>query len=364
VSEPARHDAVVDSPRAVRAGEEIDAERLASYLAAHTSIAGPLTIEQFPSGYSNLTYLVRTGQAEYVLRRPPVGVKISTAHDMAREHRVLQGLSRVWPRVPRPVAYCEDPSVLGAPFFVMERVRGLILRKLPPPGLTLGADGWRALSCAAVDTLAEIHGIDPTAAGLTELGRPEGYVARQVKGWTERWNKSRTDEVPEMEQLAAWLEAHRPAEAAAALVHNDFKYDNLVLDPAEPSRVLAVLDWEMATLGDPLMDLGTTLGYWAEPDDPPAWREQALGPSHLPGNLTRAEVVERYARKSGREVRQPVFYFGFGLLKLAVIGQQIYARWRRGLSTDERFAALIDTVRSCGRLALQAIDADRIDRLG
>ena len=341
--------------------DPLDLDALGAWLAAH-GLVGELEVEQFPGGFSNLTYLVRAGDRELVLRRPPIGADVKGGHDVLREHRVLERLSARWPKAPRPVLACDDATVLGAPFYLMERVRGTILRGVPrdpPPPATM-----RELSGRLVDGLAELHAIDPREAGLSELGKPEGYVERQVRGWGERWRRARTDDVPDMDRVAAWLDAHRPGESRAAVVHNDFKYDNVVLDPDDATRIVAVLDWEMATLGDPLMDLGTSLAYWTDPDDPPDPLGTSLrNPTALPGNLTRTEVIARYEAVSGRRVPDAPFYFAFGLFKLGVIAQQIYARHRRGLTTDARFAVLRDAVRGVSALAERAIERGRVDRL-
>ncbi|HEX4965215.1 MAG TPA: phosphotransferase family protein [Thermoanaerobaculia bacterium] len=358
----------LDATRPVRPGEEIDAAPLAAWLQERLpGIEAPLEIEQFPGGHSNLTYLLRFGDRELVLRRPPFGSKVKTAHDMGREFRVLSRLYKLYPKAPRALFHCDDPEVIGAPFYVMERVRGVILRQQKPPaGVDLNPERMRALSEAAVDGLAELHGVDYRAAGLDDLGHPEGYVARQVAGWSERWHRSRTDDITDLDRAAAWLAGHQPAETGAALVHNDYKYDNLVLDlggPEHDVRILAVLDWEMATVGDPLMDLGTSLGYWMDPEDSPPLRLLPAGPTTLPGNLRRAEVVERYAAATGRDVSGILFYYVYGLFKIAVIAQQIYYRYQQGLTKDERFAALIGAVRILGHTAAQAIAKGRIDRL-
>jgi aminoglycoside phosphotransferase (APT) family kinase protein len=356
---------LLDSPRPVRDGEELDGAKLSEYLGERMpGLDSPLEIEQFPAGFSNLTYVVRAGQQEFVLRRPPFGTKVKTAHDMAREFLILSRLQKVFPKVPRPLLYCEDESVLGAPFYMMERVRGVILRARAPEGLSLTPEVMRRLSESFVETLLEIHGVDYMRAGLGELGRPEGYVARQIEGWTKRYHNARTDDVPEVERLARWLSEHAPAASGRALIHNDFKYDNVVLAPEDLTRVVAVLDWEMATIGDPLMDLGTTLSYWVDADDPEEWRRYGFGLTTLHGNFTRGELLEHYARRSGREISEPVFYFAYGLLKVAGIVQQIYYRYRQGFTTDARFADLGLLVRACGNLAQRAIELGRIDRLG
>ena len=357
--------APLDTTRPPLPGEEIDAGPLREWLAARVpgiaDCADPLEIEQFPGGHSNLTYLLRCGGRELVLRRPPFGSQVKTAHDMGREYRVLSRLWEVDPTAPRALASCDDPAVIGAPFYVMERVTGVILRhqKLPP-GMELSPDTLRRLSEAVVDGLAELHAVDVRAAGLSDLGRPQGYVERQVSGWAERWKKARTDDVPDVDRAFAWLAEHLPAdsgEAGAALIHNDYKYDNLVLDPdLSRPRILAVLDWEMTTIGAPLMDLGTSLGYWVDADDDPALRGMPGGPTTVPGNLTRREMVQRYAEASGRDVSRILFHYVYGLLKISVIAQQIYYRYQQGLTRDERFAALLGSVRLLGRQAVLAIE--------
>jgi aminoglycoside phosphotransferase (APT) family kinase protein len=359
----------IDTSRPVRPGEEIDAAPLAVWLKERLpGIEGSIAIEQFPGGHSNLTYLLRFGDRELVLRRPPFGSKVKTAHDMGREFRVLSRLYAAYPKAPRALVHCDDPELIGAPFYVMERMRGVILRQQKPPaGIDLNPQRMRAISEAAVNGLAELHDVDYRAAGLEDLGHRQGYIARQVEGWSERWRRSRTDDIPDLDRAAAWLGGHQPPETAeSALLHNDYKYDNLVLDPAELERdvrIIAVLDWEMATVGDPLMDLGTSLGYWMDPDDAPALRLLPAGPTTLPGNLRRAEVVERYAAVTGRDVSNILFYYVQGLFKIAVIAQQIYFRYKQGLTKDERFAALIGAVRILGHTATQAIDKGRIDQL-
>ncbi len=355
-----------DEPAEPRDDERLDAERLRGFVATvFPGAAGPVTIRQFRKGHSNLTYLVRVGDREAVLRRPPAGVNIKTAHDMRREFRILTALQGVYPKAPRPLAFCDDPGVLGAEFYLMERVRGAVLRGgVPPPGVALGPEIMRRLSTALVDDLAALHAVDVERAGLASLGHPQGYVERQVRGWTERYLRARTDDLPTVEAAAAWLARHMPREAGAALVHNDYKYDNLVLDPDDPARIVAVLDWEMATVGDPLMDLGTTLGYWVDADDPEEMRALPVGPTALPGNLTRLEIVDRYARRSGREVGPVLFHYVFALFKIAVIAQQIYKRYAEGLTRDPRFAVLIAGVKILGDQAARAIAKGRIDALG
>lgn len=348
---------MTDQPSAIRPGEELDIPRLQAYLLQHLpGASGELEVLQFPRGFSNLTYLLRLGEQELVLRRPPFGAQIKTAHDMGREYRILKALQPVYSKVPGPLLYCADESVLGAPFYVMERLHGVILRTQPPEGLTPAL--MRGICEAALDALVELHSLDYAEAGLADLGRPEGYVERQVRGWTERYQKARTEDISGMERAMEWLAAHIPPETGAALIHNDFKYDNLILDPANLTRVVAVLDWEMATLGDPLMDLGTTLGYWAQEDDPPGLK--SFGLTHLPGNLSRAELVEAYAARTGRDVSNMLFYYVFGLFKVGVIMQQIYARFQKGVTQDRRFGALIQLIREIGLKIQEALDAGEV----
>ncbi len=364
----------------VRGGEELDVPRLHAYLRSHLPsdlraalpAQADLEVRKFPGGYSNLTYLLTLGGLDFVLRRPPVGNQVQGAHDMGREYRVLDALAPVYAVAPRAYLYCDDLDVLGVPFYVMERCQGVILRRggvtgrdgFPGPGGCLGEGELRRLSEAFVDQLADLHGLDYAAAGLGDLGRPEGYVERQVKGWTERYRKAQTDELTPVEAVIGWLDeqlpsmAHAlsPARAGAALLHNDYKYDNLVLDPDDLTRVRAVLDWEMCTVGTPLLDLGTSLAYWIEAADGDAFLAQAFGPTYLAGSLTRSELAERYAARTGADLGPLLFAYVTGLFKLAVIGQQIYARYRRGLTRDERFAGLGKLVAGCGMLALRALD--------
>lgn len=349
---------LIDQPADVRAGEALPAGQLARYLHTQPGIAGPLTVAQFPGGYSNLTYLLRAGERELVLRRPPFGANIRGGHDMGREYRILSALADAGQKVPRPLLFCDDPAVLDAPFYIMERVRGVILRNRAPHGLDLTPDLMGRICHALIDNFVALHALDYNAARLGDLGRPAGYTARQVSGWATRYANARTDDIAAMEQAASWLAAHIPPETAPALIHNDYKYDNVVLDPHDLARIVAVLDWEMATLGDPLTDLGTTLAYWMEAGDPEPLRH--FGLTALPGNLNRRAWVERYAAQSGRDVSNILFYFVYGLFKNAVIVQQIYARYRKGLTQDARFAGLIDMVRAYSDLAARAIRRGRI----
>lgn len=351
----------LNNPAPIRAGEELPLEALEGFLRQQwPNSHGSLIVEQFPHGHSNLTYLLRLGSREFVLRRPPFGNQVASAHDMGREYRILSKLNSVYAPAPRPELYCDDVNVMGCPFYIMERRHGLILRKTLPPHLTINPELAHRMSCALIDNLARLHAVDYQQAGLAELGKPDGYVQRQVAGWTKRYGQAQTADVPAMDRLAKWLADNLPPETGATVIHNDYKYDNVMLDAGDLTIIVAVLDWEMATIGDPLMDLGTSLGYWVEADDPAALKQVAFGPTALPGSLTRRELVARYQEKTGRSVDHALFYFCFGLFKLAVIVQQIYARFARGHTTDSRFAHLDKLVLILGAQADHAIDSGTI----
>ncbi|HUE54194.1 MAG TPA: phosphotransferase family protein [Candidatus Udaeobacter sp.] len=332
---------LLDHPTTVRQGEELDLGRLEPFLRIHfPNEPGPLSIQQFPSGHSNLTYSLRFGSKELVLRRPPFGSKVKSAHDMGREFRVLSRLHSVYAPSPKVLIYSEDESILGIPFYLMEPIHGVILRRDPPLGLDFSPEKARRLSESFVENLALLHGLDCAAAGLADLGKPQGYLERQVRGWTERYHGSKTHDYPEMEKISAWMQQHIPSTGGASLIHNDYKYDNVVLDPGDITKILGVLDWEMCTIGDPLADLGTALAYWVDAADPEELQENRSGPTTHPGSLTRAELVEYYAQKTGRDVSQMSFFLTLARFKLAVIVQQIYYRYHQGLTKDERFASL------------------------
>ena len=352
---------VEDQPSKIRPGEELNLKALQTYLQETVSeLSGTLAATQFPGGYSNLTYLLKMGNREMVLRRPPFGANIKSGHDMGREYRILTALSRRYSKVPKTFTYTEDKTIIGAPFYIMERVRGVILRPKMKVAAQPDPTLMRGIAEGLVDTFVELHQVNYKAVGLEDLGRPMGYVERQISGWTKRYLKAKTDAFPSIEKVAKWLQDHQPKSNHTALIHNDFKYDNLVLDPQNWRKVLAVLDWEMSTIGDPLMDLGTTLGYWVNPDDPDWLKELALSPTTLPGNPTRTEIVQWYAEKSGKNIDNVVFYYVYGLFKIAVIAQQIYARYKKGLTKDPRFSKLGQVVNGLGKWALNAIDKNAI----
>ena len=347
---------MIDAPRGVRQGEALDEAKLADWLRSELDLEGELTIEQFPAGHSNLVYAVTIGERELVLRRPPFGNRVKSAHDVLREFEILMAIDGRFP-VPSPIASCPDPSVLGAPFYVMERLRGVVLRRSLPAGVTVAPALAQRLAETLIDQLATLHALDWRAAGLGNLGKPDGYVERQVTGWTKRWVDSRTEDVPDVDRAAAWLAENRPWQSPrVALLHNDFKYDNVVWSAGFPDelKVIGVLDWEMSTLGDPLMDLGTALGYWVEAGDGPGLQALSFGPTAIAGSPSRRALAERYARATGADLARIDFYYCFALFKLTVVLQQIYARYVRGATSDTRFAGLGEGVKILGGLAAQA----------
>ena len=334
-----------DRAVSIREGEELDVQKVGEFLKdSIPGLSGDLVVEQFPSGFSNLTYLIRVGHREMVLRRPPFGRKAKTAHDMGREYRILSALDGVYPYTPKPLLYTEDAGVMGCPFYVMERIPGIILRKELPAGLDFTPGQGRALCHKLMDVLCELHAIDYKAVGLHDFGKPEGYVRRQVEGWSERYRQARTPDAPTFEGFMKWLAERIPGESSRySVIHNDYKFDNVVLSLEDPLKIIGVLDWEMATIGDPLMDLGCSLAYWVHPSDSPGVKAASMMVTHMPGLLTRRAMVERYALTSGLALTLEdfEFYYCFGIFRVAVILQQIYYRYYHGQTKDKRFAMLI-----------------------
>jgi aminoglycoside phosphotransferase (APT) family kinase protein len=333
----------------VRADEDFDHERLGAYLRDKLPGADqPLAVQQFGGGHANLTYLLCYGvesdgtsaRHEYVLRRPPLGPVAATAHDMGREYRVLSVLYRAYPLAPRAYLYCDDASVIGAPFFIMERRRGTVVRRAIPPEFGGGTDAAvnRSISEGLVDALADLHAVDYRSIGLETLGKPDGFLRRQVDGWAARYERSKTRELPVVGELVAWLHAEQPPSPAPALLHNDWRLDNMMLDARDPARVEAVFDWDMCTLGDPLCDLGTLLASWMEAGEGLSGATAGTMPSNVPGFLTRRAAVERYGARRGIDVSTVPYYYVFGLFKIGVVLQQIFHRYHLGQTQDARFA--------------------------
>lgn len=349
----------------VRKGEELNEARLKPFLQKNKLIENAeneLDVVQFSTGFSNLTYLLKIEGKEFVLRRPPVGA-IKRGHDMGREFKVLSGLNQGFSKAPKAYIYTEDTDLIGAPFYIMEKIDGIILsakeaykRKVPPTDFPTIAEQW-------LNTFVELHNLDYKKIGLEDLGKPEGYVERQVRNWGKQYLKAATEEIPAAHAVMKWLDENQPTEYAHSLIHNDYKYDNVVFADDSWKKINAVLDWEMCTLGDPLMDLGTSLAYWFTSSDHEMILKGLPSPTAMPGNQSRSEVVELYAKKSGQEINHLIFYYAFGLFKIAVIVQQIYFRYHKGLTTDERFAKLNEATKLFTMMAWQAIQKKRIENL-
>lgn len=348
---------ITDEPSAIREGEELDKALIFEFLKANIpEIKDEPEIRQFPSGFSNLTYLVKSGEREMILRRPPFGKKAKTAHDMSREYKILKAIKPVFPYAPEALIYSDDENIMGCPFYIMERIKGIILRKDLPAGFNLSPKDAGTLSENLITVLCKLHSIDYTKAGLADFGRPDGYVKRQIEGWTGRYRDARTPDAPDFEMVMEWLHNKMPGESGiVGIIHNDFKFDNAVLDPVNNTEIIGILDWEMATLGDPLMDLGASLAYWVEKDDPPAMQPIRQMPTNIEGMLTRKQQVDLYGELMGIKIDNFDFYYCFGLFRLAVIAQQIYYRFYNGQTKDQRFKMLIFAIKVLEETALKVI---------
>ena len=339
----------------------VNIEKLLRYFAAN--IDGGATaqdVQLLSGGSSNLTYRVVSPSRSWVVRRPPLGHVLPTAHDMSREHRILSALRDTGVPVPQTIAFGDDLDVFGCPFYVMGYCEGVILNATRPEAFATSPAERARLSRTFIETLAKLHSVDYEAIGLGDFGKPDGYVERQVSGWTKRYHGSQTDDVPQVDHVAKWLAEHLPESGPGTIIHNDFKFDNLVMDPDDVTRVIGILDWEMTTIGDPLMDLGTSLSYWVQADDPAPLQGMAFGPTAAPGMLTRRELVEAYGERTGLSMSNAMFYFAYGLFKTAVVVQQIYYRYRQGLTKDERFAALGMAMKMLVDRAALAIESESI----
>jgi aminoglycoside phosphotransferase (APT) family kinase protein len=339
----------------VRPDEQFDEDRLADYLRGQLpGTEHDLTVRQFGGGAANLTYLLDYGTHQYVLRRPPLGPVARGAHDMEREYTVLSRLHTAYPPAPEAFLYCDDENVIGSDFFIMERREGVVVRKTLPEAFDT-PDAPRQVAFALVDALVDLHAVDYEAVGLGDLGQPEGFIKRQVEGWWRRWNKAKTDDLDAMHRLYDWLRDHLPESSDATLVHNDYKLDNAMLDPDDPGHLVAVFDWDMCTLGDPLNDLGALLTYWIQADDPQPFHFMAMMPvdERFP---SRQDLARRYADRSGRDIADLQYYHALGLYRLTVILAQIYIRYRRGQTQDERFAALGDLMPLTAQAAQQVAE--------
>lgn len=351
------------SNQKVRKGEELNEVLLKKYLQENqliNSVESKLFVNQFTQGYSNLTYLLQIENKEFVLRKPPVGA-IKRGHDMSREFKVQSGVSKEFSKVPEMYRFCEDETILGSDFYIMEKVEGIILNYKEAKQRNISQAEYKTIANSWLDTLVELHNVDYKSVGLKDLGRPEGYVERQVTNWGKQFLKAKTDEFPEAEMVMRWMQENQPTTYNHCLIHNDYKYDNVVFKDNSWNEIIAVLDWEMATLGDPLMDLGTSLGYWTIATDNDFVKQGIPSPTIFEGNPIRSQIAQMYAEKSGRNVDSLVFYYVFGLFKIAVIAQQIYYRYKKGWTTDPRFANLNKAAELCCKLALKAIKTNKID---
>lgn len=350
-----------DQAREAREGEQLDAAAVGAWLKAQVpGLSGDCVIRQFPGGSSNLTYHVRVGDRDMVLRRPPFGRIAANAHDMVREARILSRLKPVFRYVPTVLGVCEDASVMGVNFYVMERIRGIIPRKDFPKGMVVTPALARQLCESLLDTLVELHSIDHEKAGLSDLGKPAGYVRRQVEGWSRRYTDAMTPDAPDCTDIIQWLHDKQPGEVRHVIVHNDYRFDNVVLDAQDPRRIIGVLDWEMSTLGDPLMELGTVLCTWTEAGDPPLALMSRQQPTNIPGMMTRAEVMDYYCMKMGLSVDKYDFYRVYGLFRMAGIIQQIYYRWHHGQTKDARFATMVHFVKFLADACREQIRASNL----
>ncbi len=348
---------VIDKATTIREGEEFDLKSIETFLKdSIKDLSGNLVVKQYPAGFSNLTYLIEVGDRKLVLRRPPFGTKAKTAHDMSREYRILSALHKYFPYCPEPLAYSEDESIIGTPFYVMDRIEGIILRKELPSGLSFSPSEMRELCFNMYDVLIKLHSLDYKKIGLNTLGNPKGYIKRQVEGWSKRYRAARTPDAPDFEKVMEWLDENQPTDCSQpSLIHNDYKFDNVVLDPNNPVKIIGVLDWEMATIGDPLMDLGGSMAYWTDSSDSEELQLIRLMPSHIEGALSREEIISYYGHQRDISIGDFTFYQCCNMFRVATIAQQIYYRYYHGQTKDERFATLISIVQVLERTILSAL---------
>lgn len=346
----------------VRKGEELDIAAIDAVLKAHVKgLEGNASVTQYPSGASNLTYALDYPERRLVLRRPPFGTRPKSGHDMHREYRIMTELAPAFPTVPKTLYYTDDESIIGAEFYVMDRSEGHLIHNDIPENWNWSAKETRALCENFFTKLVELHAVDYKVIGLADFGRPEGYVSRQILGWNSRYEKAWTDDVEKFEDVRDWLEANMPAqERGAAIVHGDFRIDNCILKQDDPTQIEAILDWEISALGDPLMDLGNTLAYWIEKDDPEFMKLMVRQPSQAEGMMTRQEILEFYAEKSGADISGFQFYYVYGIFRLAVIIQQIYYRFYHGQTDNPRFKDYGQMVNALGKLARNKIKTNII----
>ena len=347
----------LDKAADVRVGDEIDIDAVSLFVKDHVpDLQGDMRVRQFKGGASNLTYQLDFDNASFILRCPPAGTKAKSAHDMWREYNVMQQLKPVYPFVPTMIAFAKDESIIGREFYIMEKLTGVIPRANLPKGMEQSEEQVRKLCTNVIDKMIQLHKVDYQAAGLANLGKGAGYVQRQISGWTDRYAKAKTENVPDFARVIQWLSANMPQDIATCVIHGDFRFDNVVLDPADPTQVIGVLDWEMATLGDPLMDLGNSLAYWVEADDSFQMQMARRQPTHLPGMMTRDEVVSYYCAAMGYEGVDFTVYRIYGLFRLAVIAQQIYYRFHHGQTDNPVFGSFYVMVQYLNEYCEELLD--------
>lgn len=354
-----------DKTTAVRKEEALPLDTLSPFMHTHgliKDVNSEIKTRRFAGGFSNLTYLLQVENKEYVLRRPPFGAP-KRGHDMSREYKVLSKLYKEFTKIPEVYVFTDDEAVIGAQFYIMEKVNGILLDMDVANEKNLQPHDYKTIANTWLDTFVELHNVDYKACGLEDLGKPEGYVERQVFNWSQQYEKAKTHDIPESEKVMKWLAENQPREYSHSLIHNDFKYNNMLFKDDSWKEISTVLDWEMCTLGDPLMDLGTSLSYWLTESDLDAFKVQLPSPTVFAGNPNRLEVVEMYSQKSGRPINNLVFYYVNGLFKLAVIVQQIYYRFHKGHTSDPRFAQLDKQTQLMFTMAWQAIQKNKIDNL-
>ncbi len=345
--------------------EALQLDNLKQFLYKHdliNDIKSDIETRRFSGGFSNLTYLLKVENKEFVLRRPPFGA-VKRGHDMSREYKVLSNLYSEFKKIPKVYAFTEDETILGAPFYIMEKANGIILDYKEAKKRNISPSDFKSISNTWLDNFVELHNVDYKAAGLEDLGKPEGYVERQITNWAKQYEKAKTDDIPQSELVIKWLQKNQPKETSRSLIHNDFKYDNVMFKDDTWTEINTVLDWEMCTLGDPLMDLGTSLSYWVTDDDMDALKKGLPSPTVFKGNPNRLEIVEQYNKKSGRPINNLVFYYVYGLFKLSVIVQQIFYRYHKGYTTDKRFEHLNKHTQLLFTIAWQSIQKNKIDNL-
>ncbi len=345
--------------------EALPLDRLMQYLYENelvSDLKSNLEAKRFTGGLSNLTYLLQVENKEYVLRRPPFGA-VKRGHDMKREFKVLSSLNNEFSKIPKVHVYNDDDSVIGSSFYIMDKSDGIILNLSEAKNRNISESEFKIISNTWLDTFVELHQVNYKAVGLENLGKPKGYVERQITNWAKQYYQAKTEEISESEKVIQWLQANKPIEYKFSLIHNDFKYDNMMFKDNSWTEINTVLDWEMCTLGDPLMDLGTSLSYWVTEDDLDPLKKGLASPTILKGNPSRLEIVEMYSKKSGESIHNLVFYYVYGLFKLAVIVQQIYFRYHKGFTTDKRFAHMNQHTQLLFTIAWQAIQKNKIDKL-